>query len=224
MSKNSDHRGEHEVAVKTIVQGRPVCSGEPVVTMLVCFLRLHARLRGCGHPAFPAPFFGGVRKFLQTSDGSRCENADLCLAMTVFTQVVVPAKAGTHNHRKLGLCTMPLNSVPKRKAAAYGSLLSQGRQATIIHGITGLTFTDRHRYINPARHVRAFGVRIGIAEMTGSTRSSGGLDDRRKRLLFRCWHRGTREMDLILGRFADAEIAGPDRCRIDAVGASDRGA
>ena len=44
--------------------------------------------------------------------------------------------------------------------------------------------------------------------MTGSTRSSGGLDDRRKRLLFRCWHRGTREMDLILGRFADIEIAG----------------
>jgi antitoxin CptB len=47
-----------------------------------------------------------------------------------------------------------------------------------------------------------------MAEMTGSTRSSDGLDDRRKRLLFRCWHRGTREMDLILGRFADAEIAG----------------
>src|SRR6266702_1302381 len=65
------------------------------------------------------------------------------------------------------------------------------------------------RYINPARQfVRAFGVRMGQAEMTGSTRSSGGLDDRRKRLLFRCWHRGTREMDLILGRFADIEIAG----------------
>src|SRR5674476_1434687 len=64
------------------------------------------------------------------------------------------------------------------------------------------------RYINPARHrVRAFGVCIGIGRMTGSTRSSGGLDDRRKRLLFRCWHRGTREMDLILGRFADAEIS-----------------
>ena len=43
--------------------------------------------------------------------------------------------------------------------------------------------------------------------MTGTTRSSHGLDDRRKRLLFRCWHRGTRELDLILGRFADAEIA-----------------
>jgi len=43
--------------------------------------------------------------------------------------------------------------------------------------------------------------------MTGTTRSSDGLDTRRKRILFRCWHRGTREMDLILGRFADAEIA-----------------
>jgi antitoxin CptB len=49
---------------------------------------------------------------------------------------------------------------------------------------------------------------MGYLKMTGSTRSSEGLDDRRKRLLFRCWHRGTREMDLILGRFADAEIAG----------------
>ncbi len=42
--------------------------------------------------------------------------------------------------------------------------------------------------------------------MTGTTRSSDGLDDRRKRLLFRCWHRGTREMDLIIGRFADAHL------------------
>jgi antitoxin CptB len=49
---------------------------------------------------------------------------------------------------------------------------------------------------------------MGIEKMTGSTRSSSGLDDRRKRILFRCWHRGTREMDLILGRFADAAIAG----------------
>jgi antitoxin CptB len=48
---------------------------------------------------------------------------------------------------------------------------------------------------------------MGLTDMTGSTRSSGGLDDRRKRLLFRCWHRGTREMDLILGRFADTEIS-----------------
>lgn len=67
-----------------------------------------------------------------------------------------------------------------------------------------------------ARHVRAFGVAHDPDQimreskkqdtMTGTTRSSEGLDPRRKRLLFRCWHRGTREMDLLLGRFADAHI------------------
>lgn len=31
---------------------------------------------------------------------------------------------------------------------------------------------------------------------------------RRKRLRFRSWHRGTRESDLILGRFADAYLGG----------------
>lgn len=43
--------------------------------------------------------------------------------------------------------------------------------------------------------------------MTGSTRSSEGLDPRRRRILFRSWHRGIKEMDLIMGRFSDAYIA-----------------
>ncbi|WP_018697917.1 succinate dehydrogenase assembly factor 2 [Amorphus coralli] len=42
--------------------------------------------------------------------------------------------------------------------------------------------------------------------MTGTTRSSAGLDVRRRKLLFHAWHRGTREMDLLLGRFADAHV------------------
>ena len=42
--------------------------------------------------------------------------------------------------------------------------------------------------------------------MTGTTRSSDGLDPRRRKLLFRCWHRGMREVDLIMGRFADAAV------------------
>lgn len=38
------------------------------------------------------------------------------------------------------------------------------------------------------------------------------LDARRRRLLFRAWHRGTREMDLMMGRFCDTELAAlPDR-------------
>lgn len=43
--------------------------------------------------------------------------------------------------------------------------------------------------------------------MTGTNISSEGLDPRRRRLLFRSWHRGIREMDLVLGRFADTHIA-----------------
>jgi antitoxin CptB len=51
--------------------------------------------------------------------------------------------------------------------------------------------------------------------MTGSTITSAELDTRRRRLLFRAWHRGIREMDLILGQFADKEIAGLDIAALD---------
>ena len=44
--------------------------------------------------------------------------------------------------------------------------------------------------------------------MTGITRTSADLDPRRKRILFRAWHRGIREMDLVFGQFADNELAG----------------
>jgi antitoxin CptB len=72
--------------------------------------------------------------------------------------------------------------------------------------ITGLTIMTAVVISTPpgTSGLLAFGLE---RQMTGSTRSSDGLDDRRKRLLFRCWHRGTREMDLILGRFADATVA-----------------
>lgn len=43
--------------------------------------------------------------------------------------------------------------------------------------------------------------------MTGLVRSSADLDPRRRRILFRCWHRGIREMDLMLGQFCEAHIA-----------------
>jgi antitoxin CptB len=45
--------------------------------------------------------------------------------------------------------------------------------------------------------------------------SSEGLDARRRRLLFRSWHRGIREMDLVYGRFADAKIAGLSDAELD---------
>jgi antitoxin CptB len=36
-----------------------------------------------------------------------------------------------------------------------------------------------------------------------------------KRLSFRSWHRGTRESDLILGRFADTHLVGFDEAQLD---------
>lgn len=51
--------------------------------------------------------------------------------------------------------------------------------------------------------------------MSGSTRSSADLDPRRRKILFRSWHRGMREMDLIMGRFADEAIAGFDDAELD---------
>jgi antitoxin CptB len=50
----------------------------------------------------------------------------------------------------------------------------------------------------------------------GSEISSDGLDPRRRRLLFRSWHRGIREMDLVYGRFADAQIAALSEADLDA--------
>jgi antitoxin CptB len=52
--------------------------------------------------------------------------------------------------------------------------------------------------------------------MSGTTISSDGLDERRRRLLFRAWHRGMREVDLITGRFADAHIGTLSEAEVDA--------
>ncbi len=52
------------------------------------------------------------------------------------------------------------------------------------------------------------GSRIAIERslMSGSALSSTALDERRRRILFRAWRRGVREMDLVMGRFADAHL------------------
>ncbi|MDP3525810.1 MAG: succinate dehydrogenase assembly factor 2 [Hoeflea sp.] len=51
--------------------------------------------------------------------------------------------------------------------------------------------------------------------MTGTTRSSADLDPRRRRILVRAWRRGIREMDLVIGGFADAEIASLNDTELD---------
>jgi antitoxin CptB len=45
---------------------------------------------------------------------------------------------------------------------------------------------------------------------TGETGGDSGDAVRRRRLTFRAWHRGMREVDLLLGRFADARVPAMD--------------
>ena len=51
--------------------------------------------------------------------------------------------------------------------------------------------------------------------MSGTTRSSAGLAPRRRQILYRSWHRGMREMDLLMGSFADAHVPGFDAAQLD---------
>ena len=41
------------------------------------------------------------------------------------------------------------------------------------------------------------------------------VDVKRKKLLFRAWHRGTREADLLLGRFAEQALPDMDDAQLD---------
>jgi antitoxin CptB len=43
--------------------------------------------------------------------------------------------------------------------------------------------------------------------MVETEQDAAHLEMRRRRLRFRAWHRGTLEMDLVVGRFIDAELA-----------------
>lgn len=84
-----------------------------------------------------------------------------------------------------------------------------------------LSFFILIRLAFQVRRVQKFARRFGVAcigyarpasqlirslIMTGTQRTSAELDPRRRRILFRSWRRGTREMDLIMGGFADENL------------------
>lgn len=51
--------------------------------------------------------------------------------------------------------------------------------------------------------------------MAPPNRDREDLSLRRRRLRYRAWHRGTRELDLLLGPFADAELDSMDADQLD---------
>ena len=123
--------------VKTIARGMPGVSGVTVVTTLVCFFISHTRLRAQRAPGVPCALSVGVR-FLQDSGGSRRGIAKVCPRLSWLFEIlnrrackhhlVVPAKAGTHNHSQELLRANCQTAPLKTTAAAYGSPLSRGRR------------------------------------------------------------------------------------------------
>lgn len=51
--------------------------------------------------------------------------------------------------------------------------------------------------------------------MAGPTLSSAGLEPRVKRLLYRSWHRGMRELDMLIGEFAEARLTTMSEAELD---------
>src|SRR5258708_19579832 len=72
VSNKPGHRGEREVSRKTIARGMPGETGVTVVTMLVCFFILHARLRVHWAPGIPCALcFLWANGFCKNSGSSR---------------------------------------------------------------------------------------------------------------------------------------------------------
>jgi hypothetical protein len=83
--------------VKTIAQGRPDCSGEPVVTMLVCFY-FCTRGCGCGRASgFPCALcFEKGLVFLHNPGASRRGKGNPCLSCAgAWSPVLIESKRGS---------------------------------------------------------------------------------------------------------------------------------
>src|SRR6266851_7619792 len=117
--------------LKPLRAGMPGESGEPSVTMLVCFILFRTRGCGCiGHLPHALCFPGRtIHAQLGRIAPRECEGVSDEYERA--TQYVVPANAGTHNHLSL-LEQKALATLPKREAAPYGSPRSRGRRFLIL--------------------------------------------------------------------------------------------
>jgi hypothetical protein len=76
VAKEPGHRGEHEGNRKTIVQGMPVETGEPVADYrILCGPRVHRT------PGIPCALLLLGRMILQNSDAVCRENENVCLTV-----------------------------------------------------------------------------------------------------------------------------------------------
>jgi antitoxin CptB len=65
------------------------------------------------------------------------------------------------------------------------------------------------------RDMMSMSLQAIMSDLSSTRRATEWANVRRKRLLFRCWHRGTQEGDLIFGRFAEAYLADFDIAQLE---------
>ena len=144
---------------------------------------------------------------------------------------VAPVDAGMGNvkqHIQNPRPRRPLEQ-PVEELSGLGPYAGQGRDGreegveeigAHDRGLAGLNAWDKRpispdkrplsRYTAPipASGIRSAGFAACAKEVCvpESTLSSVDLDPRRRRALFRAWHRGMREMDILFGKFADANL------------------
>jgi hypothetical protein len=79
-------RGERDISRKTIAQGMPGVSGEPVVTTLVCFIYFAREAAGAaGTRLSLRPLFSEAIRIVHRSGALRRENAEACANCDVIT-------------------------------------------------------------------------------------------------------------------------------------------
>ncbi len=118
-----------------------------------------------------------------------------------------PMHAGNHDDHDVALARAAGfrrdsgGRVDAARAVRLGPKLTLARRAAISRAKFGAWLRPR----------RPQGI-----NMSGCELSSAGLDARRRRALFRAWRRGVREMDLVMGRFADMNLPGMDEADLSA--------
>jgi hypothetical protein len=161
-------RESAEKTVKTIACGNAGCPGVLVVTN-ACAFYLCARGCGCsGHPAFPTPFVGRIDCAQLGRFASRgCERvSEISLRVGIANgsrecapdnRLRVPTNITKRWARRCAPFAHPTNCFSSSRSVQGDPL-----RATDNSLNSRADIHSPRRYINPARHVRAFGVRIGI--------------------------------------------------------------
>jgi antitoxin CptB len=115
--------------------------------------------------------------------------------------IVVHAEEGRINRTNLG--------IPDRDDGSVERADRNGRnRRTIVP--QGTTPTTKQIHLDKDN-----GANTTVGELISGGSRHDLRDVRCRRLLFRCWHRGTQESDLILGPFAERSLANLDSAQLD---------